>query len=278
MTEELILELEKVSTEEGGLRVIHLEDVRRLAAKHDLSPLDVEVSSLEAGIVPARYHRNMGTVGIEGQLKLLRACVGVCGLGGLGGHAVEFLARMGVGHLVLADGDRFVESNLNRQALCREIDLGRSKAERARERVLAVNSSLKVTAHQRFLSAEEVPEIFAEAQAVVDALDNVPSRLALQEGCAELGIPMVHGAIAGNAGQVMTVYPGDPGLKALYLAGEERGVEVVEGNPSALPALIAALQVQEVVKIICGGETIRHGFLFLDTSSNIFQFIPLREA
>lgn len=256
--------------------MIRLEDVRRLAIRYDLSPLDVEVFSLEAGIVPARYHRNIGTVGIEGQLKLLRARVGVCGLGGLGGHAVELLARMGVGHLVLADGDRFAETNLNRQVLCREIDLGRPKAERARERALAVNSSLDVTAHRGYLGAGDMREVFAGSQAVVDALDNVPSRLALQEGCAELGIPMVHGAIAGNAGQVMTVYPGDPGLKALYQPGEERGVEVVEGNPSALPALIAALQVQEVVKIVCGGETIRHGFLFLDTSSNIFQFIPLR--
>lgn len=278
MTEELIANLRKAAREEGGFLVVSLERLRELAGEAGLSPLEAEILSLEAGIVPARYQRNIGTLGIEGQLKLLRSCVGICGLGGLGGYVAEFLARYGAGHLILVDGDVFEENNLNRQVLCRESDLGRSKAERARERVLSVNSSLTVTALQRLMTAEEVPRIFAGAQVVVDALDNIPSRLALEAGCARMGIPMVHGAIAGNAGQVMTVYPGDVGLNALYGTVGERGVEVVEGNPPTTPALVASLQAQEAVKVICGGETIRNGFLFLDTASNLYQFIPLRET
>ncbi len=270
--------LKRSSREEGGLRVVPQEALREAARQAGIAPLEAEMACLEAGLVPARYQRNVGTLGLEGQLRLLRSCAGVCGLGGLGGYVAELLARYGVGRLILVDGDVFEENNLNRQLLCREEDLGRPKAERAAERVREVNSSLQVEALRLLVTAENVAEVFSGAEVVVDALDNIPSRLALEEGCAKLGIPMVHGAIAGQAGQVMTVYPGDPGLRALYAGSGERGVEVVLGNPPTTPALVATLQAQEAVKTICGGETIRHGFLFLDMSTNIFQFIPLRRA
>jgi molybdopterin/thiamine biosynthesis adenylyltransferase len=272
----LVEYLKGASREEGGFRVVPHGAIREAARRAGLAPIEAEMACLEAGLVPARYQRNMGTLGMQGQLRLLRSCVGVCGLGGLGGYVAELLARYGVGRLILVDGDAFEENNLNRQLLCRESDLGRPKAERAGERVREVNSSLQVIALQLLVTTENVTEVFSGAEVVVDALDNVPSRLALEEGCARLGVPMVHGAIAGHAGQVMTVYPGDPGLRVLYGDAGERGVEVVEGNPPTTPALVATLQAQEVVKVICGGETIRHGFLFLDTSTNLFQFIPLK--
>ncbi len=276
MERKLREELAAAATTEGDIRVLPLQRTRELASRFRLTALQVEVEALESGVVPARYQGNIGTLGMEGQLLLLRSCVGVCGLGGLGGYVTELLARYGVGRLVLADDDVFEENNLNRQLFSRECDLGRPKALRARERVAEINPDLEVVAHQRFVTADNFPEIFGEARVVVDALDTVSSRLALQEGCARLGIPLVHGAIAGTAGQVMTVYPGDAGLLSLYPPGEDRGVELVEGTPPATPALVASLQAQEVVKVICGGETIRNGFLFLDTSCNLFQFIPLR--
>lgn len=277
MRDELIDSIRAMAREtgEGQPPSISLADVRLQAERHGVPPLEVEIAALEAGVVPARYLRNIGTLGIAGQLKLLRSCAGVLGLGGLGGYAALFLARFGTGRLIIADGDVFGEDNLNRQNLCSEADLGRPKAERAKELIAAVNSSLQVTAHHRFLGAGEVEEVFAGADVVVDALDNVSSRLALQEGCRSLGVPMVHGAIAGDSGQVMTIYPGDPGLESLYQVGEDRGVEMVEGNPPTTPALVAAIQAREAVKVICGGETLRHGFLLIDTASNLFQFIPL---
>lgn len=255
--------------------MISLEAVRTLASRKGLEPREVEIASLETGVVPLRYVRNIGTIGIPGQLELLRSCVGICGLGGLGGYVAELLARMGVGRLVLADYDFFEEDNLNRQLLSDEQALGRPKSERASERLAAVNSSVSVAAHHLAVDALNATEIFADADVVVDALDTVSSRLALEEGCAVLAVPMVHGAIAGTSGQVMTIFPGDPGLRALYTDGEDRGVEVFEGNPSTTPALVASLQSQEVVKIICGGDTLRDGFLLIDTYSNLYQFIPL---
>lgn len=260
----------------GEARLISLDAVRRLASERRLSPLEVERAALENGIVPARYRLNLGTIGMDGQLKLLHSTVGVCGLGGLGGCVVESLARFGVGHLILVDGDVFEESNLNRQLLCTEASPGLVKAEEAAARVAAVNSSIEVTPHHRFVGPADIVEVFQGADVVVDALDSVPSRLALEDGCAQLGIPLVHGAIAGNSGQVMTIFPGDPGLKAIYAGGGEHGVETLEGNPPTTPALVASLQAQEAVKVICGGEALRHGFLLLDTAANLYQFVPLR--
>jgi len=264
------------SAGDGGASFLCLEDTQRLAAEMGLRPLEVELAALQGAIVPARYLRNIGTIGIEGQLRLLRSCMGICGLGGLGGYIAESLARYGVGRLILVDGDVFEEDNLNRQLLCTESGLGRAKVQVAAERVAEVNSSLEVNAHHRFVGPADIPEVFGGADLVIDALDNISSRLALERGCAQLGIPLVHGAIAGNSGQVMTIFPGDPGLQTIYSGIEDRGVEMLEGNPPTTPALVASLQAQEAVKIVCGGELLRHGFLLVDTASNLYQFIPLR--
>ncbi len=262
--------------EKGAYPLVSLETIKRISEERGLATLEIEKAALEDGIVPIRYQRNIGTIGIEGQLALLRSCVGICGLGGLGGHIVESLARYGIGHLILVDGDVFEENNLNRQVFCSEADLGRPKAEVAAERAAAVNSSLLVEAYQRFVGLDDIPEVFAHADLVVDALDNVSSRLALEEGCVRLGIPLIHGAIAGDSGQVMTIFPGDPGLKAIYSSGDDRGVEILEGNPPVTPALVASLQAIEAVKVICGGELLRYGFLLVDTAANLYQFIPLK--
>jgi molybdopterin/thiamine biosynthesis adenylyltransferase len=278
MSEEISAAIKRSAAKDrdSGLLLITLEQVRRLASQFAVPAREVEVAALEAGVVPLRYRRNIGTLGVEGQLKLLGSCVGVCGLGGLGGHVAALLARFGVGRLILADGDVFEEDNLNRQSFCGERDLGRPKAELAAERVAAINSSLDVTVHHRFLREEDMRVVFSGAALAIDALDTVSSRLALQRACAALGIPMVHGAIAGDCGQVMTVFPGDVGLEALYASGEDRGVEVVEGNPPTTPALVASVQAQEAVKIICGGELLRHGFLLMDTAANLYRFFPLK--
>ncbi|OFW59243.1 MAG: hypothetical protein A2W01_01160 [Candidatus Solincola sediminis] len=263
-------------TASGEPPVISLRSVKELAGSGGLSQLEIEKTALASGVIPERYERNIGTLGIEGQAKLLDACMGICGLGGLGGHIVELLARYGAGHLILVDGDVFNENNLNRQILCTEADLGRAKAGVAAERAAAINSSIRVTTHQVYIDPDNVASVFGEAQVVIDALDSVSCRLDLEEGCRQIGIPLVHGAIAGHCGQVMTVFPGDPGLECIYIEGEDRGVETSEGNPPTTPALVAALQVQEAVKIMCGGELLRHGFLLLDTATNLYQFISLR--
>lgn len=243
---------------------------QRWAEEFGVSPATVERAALTARLGPERYRRNLGTVGFEGQRQLLEATVAIVGAGGLGGWIIEGLARMGVGRLIVVDGDRFEENNLNRQLGCTEAALGRPKAQVLAERVAQVNSAVEVSAHHAWLTLENAPTLLAGAQVVVDALDSLPARYLLQEAAARLGVPMVHGAIAGFTGQVMTIWPGEEGLRALYgpQPPSERGVEVSLGNPAATPMMIAAWEIQEAVKLITGaGRPLRRRLLLLDAEN-----------
>jgi len=259
-------------------RLLSLSAVRQLAHEGGLSVREVEIRALKAHILPARYERSQGTVGWEGQVKLLESTVAIIGCGGLGGWIIEGLARMGVGHLIIIDGDAFEENNLNRQALCTEMNLGQLKTEAARERIARVNSATEVTIHPVMADEESMREMLASADVVVDALDTLPTRLVLQKVAQGLGIPIVHGAIGGYVGQVMTVFPGDEGLYAIYGRGDvpERGIEAQLGNPAATPMMVAAWQIQEVVKILLGaGELLRNRMLFMDAESGVTEILEI---
>ena len=264
---------------EDGTRVIHLGQVHKLAAAFECPIRDVQLAALEANVIPWRYVRNLGTVGLEGQIKLLQSTVAVVGLGGLGGYVTEALARMGVGRLILIDGDVFEEHNLNRQILSAEAGLGTHKAEAARQRVAEINSAVEVTSHATRLTRENLPRLLEGADLVVDGLDRLPTRLILQEGAQALGIPMVHGSIAGYLGQVMTIFPGDRGLRSLY--GEpgdlpDQGLEAQLGTPAATPMAVAAWEAQEAVKILLGrGEPLRNRLLVMDMESGTIDVLQL---
>ncbi len=271
-------QIDALAETQNGVRIIRLAPVRQIASASDCSIRAVELAALEAGIVPYRYLRNLGTVGLEGQSKLLRSTVAVVGLGGLGGYVTEALARMGVGRLILIDGDVFEEHNFNRQLLSAEKLAGVPKVQVARQRVAAINSAVEVVAHAAMLGRENLPHLLKGANVVVDALDRLPVRLILQEGAQALNIPMVHGSIAGFLGQVMTIFPGDPGLRGLYGAGDlpEQGLEAELGTPAATPLAVAAWEAQEAVKIITGqGELLRNRLLVLDMESGAVENLRL---
>ena len=262
-----------------GARTLSLKCLDEMAGEYGLSRRDAEIAALELGILPRRYLRNYGTVGLSGQLLLLRSCVAVIGLGGLGGYVVEGLARMGVGRLILVDGDVFCDHNLNRQVLSQESYLSRSKAEVARERVHEINRAVTVTDLAQYATRDNLSQILDDADVVVDALDRLPIRLVLQDAAAQADIPMVHGAIAGGMGQVMTIFPDDVGLRALYGSGPipEHGAEVELGTPPASPMMVAAWQVHEVVKILAGiGDLLRGRMLFIDAMSGEVHVLGLQ--
>lgn len=259
---------EAASAVEGEEPVLSLGESRRLAEACACSLRDVEIRALELGILPLRYRRNIGTLGIEGQRRLLCSTVAVAGCGGLGGWVIEGLARLGIGNLIIADPDRFEESNLNRQMGCLESTLGQYKAECLAARIKEVNAAVIVSAHTCVVTAENGPALFRDAQVIVDALDTLPARYTLARVALEMGVPIVHGAIGGFTGQVMTIFPGDPGLAGLYGEGElpERGIEARLGNPAGTPMMVAGWQVQEVVKVLLGiGAPIRGRVLVMDT-------------
>jgi molybdopterin/thiamine biosynthesis adenylyltransferase len=278
MARSLLGRIRELAEATEGIEAIALDQVRTLAREFGVSPKEVELAALEGRVLPRRYLRSLGTVGWEGQIKLLRSTVAVVGLGGLGGSVVEGLARMGVGRLIIVDGDVFVDHNLNRQVLSAEADLGLLKTEVARSQVAEINAAVEVVVHPEEATRENLPRLLEGAEVVVDALDRLPSRLVLQEAAQKMGIPMVHGAIAGYVGQVMTIFPGDEGLRALYGEGSvpQQGIEVQLGCPAATPMMVAAWQVQEVLKILLGrGQLLRHKMLFMDAEAGTVEVLEI---
>lgn len=220
-----------------------------------------------------RYDRNR-IFSIEQQDELGEKKAAVIGCGGLGGYAIEMLARAGVGHLRVCDGDVFDETNLNRQLLCTEDVLGKSKAEAAAERIKAVNSKTEAEAFCCNLTEENADEILAECDVVIDALDSVGAKLMLQRACRRQEIPMIHGAIGGWFGQVTTIFPGNDTLSLIYSDDTEVSQEL--GNPSFSPAMVSAIQVSEAVKVMLGKDDIlMRKLLFIDLMTNDFQIVEV---
>ena len=233
----------------------------------------VERAALEQSILPARYQRNRRTITVNDQLTLFCSSVAVIGCGGLGGYVIEELARLGVGRLVVIDPDLFEEHNLNRQLLSSPADLGCPKVEAAVRRVASINPAVTVVPIRLAFSSGNGPSLLDSCSLAVDALDNISVRLELAETCSNMGIPMVHGAIAGWYGHVTTLLPGDPPLHGLYPRHcGEKGIEQHLGNPSFTPALVASLQVAEACKLLLGQGNLLHGrTLMIDLLSMEFN-------
>lgn len=221
-----------------------------------------------------RYCRNIGAITKEEQALLQTKRVCIAGCGGLGGWLMEYLARIGVGHLTVVDGDRFDRTNLNRQLLSSEENLGFSKVLEAQKRIAAINPTVEVSAVEAFLTEENAASILLGHDLVLDALDSIPTRLMLQLVCAEQNLPLIHGAVEGWFGQVTTVLPGDDTLSRLYPGGSTR--EKAPATLSFAPAFIASLQAAEAVKLLLGREpSLRNKVLFADLLQNQFDILPI---
>ena len=252
------------------VRILKDEDAFKVAHEYNCRIHDVYLKALNIGIYPYRYLRNREIISIQEQIKLAKSRVAVIGAGGLGGHVILLLARLGIGHLVVVDHDVFEESNLNRQALSSMETLGKPKPETAAATVSSINPGVKVIPCQVKLDSSNAPEILTGSNVVVDALDNVQDRFLLERTTKKLGIPLVHGALAGFEGQLMTIFPDDPGLKQIYgkkvVKGDNsKSAESVLGVPVIMPSLISTLQAMEVLKIILNrGRLFRNAMVFVD--------------
>lgn len=226
-----------------------------------------------------RYDRNFDTFSLENQHKLGASTVVVIGLGGLGGGVCEMLARVGIGKLILVDGDVFEVSNLNRQLLSEERLIGIPKAEAARDRVRAVNSGIEVTHRIEFLDEKNLYEQIKGSDVVMDCLDSIHIRFKLQDAAKKASVPIVSGAIAGVTGQVTTIFPEDTGYSLIY--GEKsrkqiKGVETKTGNIAYCALFTAALQSSECVKILLNrGDLLRNKLLIAELWTNVFEVMDL---
>jgi molybdopterin-synthase adenylyltransferase len=188
--------------------------------------------------------------GEGGQERLARSRVLVAGAGGLGCAACTYLAAAGIGLLRVVDRGEVELSNLNRQVLFATVDIGKAKAPALGERLRPLNPGVRFEPVHTVMDERSLPGLLDSIDIAVDALDNLPTRLALNKACVDLRIPLVHGAVNGFQGQVMTVVPGQgPCLMCLYEGREYKGEIPVLGTT---PGITGCIQATEVIKFLAG--------------------------
>ncbi len=212
-----------------------------------------------------RYDRQimMGEIGQGGQEKLKRSRVVIAGSGGLGSPIAVYLAAAGIGMIRLVDHDQVTLSNLNRQILHWEEDIGRKKVDSAGTKLRKFNSTVAVETIYETIAEDNVSELIDGHDVIVDAMDNLPTRYILNQCAIEKNIPFFHGAVTGFEGRAMTILPRKTAcLRCLY-----RGPIPQEKFPviGVAPAVIGVIQATEVIKYLLGvGKLLTNRLLIYD--------------
>jgi len=160
--------------------------------------------------------RQMSIVTKSQQTRFKESKIAVVGCGGLGGSVIEMLARMGAGKLVIIDKDSFCMSNLNRQLMSSIDSLGRSKSEVTKEKVRLINPYVAVEAYNEELNEDNIEKVLSDCDVVIDALDNLATRVLISRYTQENKIPFVHGAIHGTLGQLSVFNEKTPSYEELF--------------------------------------------------------------
>lgn len=225
-----------------------------------------------------RYSRQILIRGFgeEGQEKLKRAHVLVAGLGGLGCPASAYLVAAGIGHLTILDAERVELSNLNRQILHWQLDVRRSKAGSAIEKLWAMNPMAKIDSRLEKITRGNSNKLVRDADIVVDGMDNYPTRYLLNEACVRNRIPFIHGAVEGLVGQLATILPGEgPCLRCII--PKEPPLKPVFPVLGTTPGVIGCLQAMEAIKLIVGvGRPLVGKMLFFNGEDMTFDIIEAR--
>lgn len=214
-----------------------------------------------------RYSRQVLDFGEEAQRKLKQSCVAVIGGGGLGSPVLEYLARAGVGKLRVIDRGKVEESNLNRQFFT-EADIGKLKASASKERLEAINPHIMIEAIDEALTEGNIKDILGGCDVVVEALDNLETRLLVSRACKELGKPLVHGTVEGWKGYQLTCLPGGSYLEHLEGKEKDEGAFPIIG---ATAGVIGSIQALETIKLITGKGKPNTELLIFDGKDNITE-------
>lgn len=230
-----------------------------------------------------RYIRQtiLAGFGKEGQAKLSKAKVLVIGAGGLGVPVLTYLNAMGVGTLGIVDNDNVAISNLHRQVLYREKDVGNSKVDTAKQLLAQQNPDTKIVVHKTFLSKDNALAIIPDYDLIVDASDNFPTRYLVNDACVLSEKPLVYGALHGFEGQVSVFnYKGGPTYRCLF-PKMPKADEVPDCNENGVlgivPGIIGNLQAMETVKVLTGiGDVLSGKLLLFDGLSQSYQKIQFK--
>ena len=198
-----------------------------------------------------RYIRNIPAITEEEQQRLRTKRVLVAGCGGLGGHLIEHMLRLGVGHITAVDHDRFETSNLNRQLLSKVHLIGSPKVDAAAARAGVVNPSVSFYCCRARIDETTAPLLVKGHDVVLDGLDNIKSRKLLFDACSQAGVPFIHGAVGPWNVQCALCLPGSTLLDRLYPEGT---VPQGKSTLSFTAALCAAMQSALCTRLLCGRE------------------------
>ena len=209
-----------------------------------------------------RYSRQLllPEIGPGGQERLGKSRAVVIGCGALGTYALSFLVRAGVGQVTVVDRDIIDLSNLQRQALFGESDVGRPKAKVAEERLRQINSEIEIRGTVADVSHANIQSLVRNATVVLDATDNMDTRFLVNDACVKLGIPWVYAGAVGVTGMVMPVVEDGPCLRCVFpklpQPGQLPTCDTV-GIINTLPSVVASIEVTEAFKIMQGKEPIK---------------------
>ncbi|SDS70613.1 adenylyltransferase and sulfurtransferase [Gillisia sp. Hel1_33_143] len=214
-----------------------------------------------------RYDRQiiLDEVGVSGQEKLRKASVLIIGVGGLGCPAAQYLVGAGIGQIGLMDHDKVSISNLHRQVLYNESDIGRSKAMVAQEKLQQLNSEIEIVAIEEALSIENAEKLFRQYDIILDGTDNFETKYLINDACILANKPWVYASIYKNEGQLSVFNHQDgPSYRCLFPKTNRQNVSCeATGVLGVVPGIFGILQAMEVLKIVLGVGNVLSGKLKL---------------
>ena len=226
-----------------------------------------------------RYDRQIMIRGLgeEGQEKLKQTKVFIAGAGGLGCSASIYLAAAGIGVIRIVDHDKVELSNLNRQVLHWDENIGMGKANSAAEKLKKQNPEVKIEAIAETITEANISQLMAGFDLIIDAMDNLPTRYLLNKAAIDKNIPFFHGAVYGFEGRVMTIIPGKTAcLQCVYhgaITPEEKFPVI-----GVTPAVVGCIQVTEVIKYIAGiGKLLTNRLLIYDGLNLKFTELKIKK-
>ena len=229
-----------------------------------------------------RYSRHiiLKEIGVKGQKKLLNAKVLIIGAGGLGAPAAMYLAAAGVGTIGIADADEVDLSNLQRQIIHTTADVGKPKVESARETMEAMNPDVTVKTYRTFVSADNIMELIADYDFIIDGTDNFPAKFLINDACVMTKKPFSHAGIIRFRGQLMTYVPGQgPCYRCIFKEPPPKDAVPTckqAGVVGAMGGVIGSLQAMEAIKYLTGvGQLLTGWLLTYDAVTMEFRKVKL---
>ncbi len=241
-----------------------------------------EVELLREEIARYSRHLTLPEIGPGGQTKLKRSSVLVIGAGGLGAPVSLYLAAAGVGRIGLVDFDRVESSNLQRQVLFGDTDVGRRKVEAARERLSSINPFVILDTHEVRLVPGNAPDLMAGYDLVVDGTDNFPTRYLVNDASVLAGKPYIYGSVYRFEGQASVfAAPDGPCYRCLFPDPPPPGTVpncAESGVLGVLPGIIGSIQAAEAIKWLLGiGSSLVGRLLLFDALEMRFRELKLRK-